>query len=313
MSLPTRWNNTRIQHLIPSEVIYGFTYNVNKTSYCLYLTNFKDVWTEALGKIEFLKKTVEYGIEDLNEKRTLELFELLDKGIQDGIDVQKSETAQDELIFNTTLHLPWTFNLTKSSSEKTIQFFAQLNFQQFSNHRYLQEQLHHLKLVVAVKDTYIKFLYENLKQSHGLDLIDKFKKNNKLNRKYFTAFEVDSWQKDFEKHASQKTSSELLKLSIHDVNTWQKSAESVGEAELESEAEISGPYFTSPLKEDSHNENSSESPTKRGSPNLPNEATIKDHGGNLLETPILKPPSDPVKKKRKLGSLPTKRQKKSDA
>lgn len=146
----------------------------------------------------------------------------------------------------------WVFLLKRKTSEKKAMFFARLSKHQMFNHALLVRQVAHLKTVVDIKDSYIKFLYENFRLSHGSEAVDKYGENHVEDKPYLLPFDEERWKRDFEdKIVREKTSEWEAVVSAATDVVWSQSKRQlkhvVTDTESESDSEEDG-FYSSPLK-----------------------------------------------------------------
>ncbi|EGW30095.1 uncharacterized protein SPAPADRAFT_144617 [Spathaspora passalidarum NRRL Y-27907] len=305
MLLPKLWKSCNLPFL-ESPCIYGFSI---ADGYGFYLTDFTSLWNQRLNQDELIAVAAENGLEDVTNECMANLLCALEESVSNKDNL--SFTQADNVIeCKLTGEFNWTFTLTKRSPEQTVTFLSQLNYQQFSNNVYLTHQINNLQKIIAVKDTFIKFLTENFKQTHGLDLINKYKRMNKQDIEAIEQFNKIRWSKasaiEYRKVRTSKKRSEMEELSknINEAigNSW-KFANSFYTNEEELEEQLSPIKIHPDL-----------SPIKSSSPPPPG-AKKKLKFGALGVKPSLPKPHTPVaptgatptpsprKKKQKIGSL----------
>ncbi|KAG2734185.1 hypothetical protein G9P44_002191 [Scheffersomyces stipitis] len=239
--LPIRWQ----QHqLSDKEFIYGFHSDPEDRSIGFYVTDFATVWIQRLEGSSFLQVASSYGFEDLSPSRIRVLFELMEQSIYDT-DTVKFRFEPGDSICSVSIgskDINWDFSLVAQDQRDSVRFLSSLNYQQFANHKYLLYAIEDLKKTIEVKDTYIRFLTENFKQSHGTELLSKYKKNNRNDTKYITKFNDEKWQqcidlaykKNRNSSPPDRRSKQDIEASIRDIRSW-KSTEPLSK---KSEAEV---------------------------------------------------------------------------
>lgn len=191
--LPTQWISKSIPFLEKQECIYGFIYNtLNSCSYGFYLTNFDHVWVQELDKEGIIKAANSIGLEDLKETDLIHLLHELKNDVHDNITFEQKD---DNIIVQTSGQPQWKFSLIQQDDIRTIQFLAKLNYQQFATMNFLKYQIEDLKDIISVKDQYSRFLATNFKQSHGMELINNYKKINRSDLESIERFNPSRWEK----------------------------------------------------------------------------------------------------------------------
>ncbi|KAK6458369.1 uncharacterized protein RJT20DRAFT_31265 [Scheffersomyces xylosifermentans] len=268
LPLPTEWESKSLSWMSPSrDILYGFSYDPEQYTYGFYLTNFNKVWAEEVeGKETFNDIAERYGFEDLSLSKVKDLFQLLYRGIYKEPSLSFESTNRDIKVSLNTNDFNWEFSLKRQDQPQCIEFLAKLNFQQFANHNYLQYKIEDLKRTVEVKDRYIRFLSENFKQSHGTELLAKYRRNNKDDLMYIANFNNSKWETSINrsyKRLRQKSNRDVqadirdkIRTSISDRQTW-KSDQSLSkdsealtvETSPEKPAEAGGQFIKAPPDE----------------------------------------------------------------
>lgn len=192
--LPTEWITKSLPILGNNhQCIYGFISNVQiDCSYGFYLTNFEHVWVQELDKQGITTAASSIGLEDLTDSTLIHLLNELKKDIRNNI---QFEQKNGHIIAQADGQPQWKFSLLQQDHSRTIQFLAKLNYQQFANMSYLKFQVDNLKEIISVKDQYARFLATNFKQSHGMELIDNYKRNNRSESESIEKFNPHRWNK----------------------------------------------------------------------------------------------------------------------
>ncbi|KAG7660602.1 uncharacterized protein J8A68_005868 [[Candida] subhashii] len=308
--LPTDWKSKSLSILSPSPTcIYGLTYNIPELSYGFYLTNFTNLWSQELTREELIKTASGFGFEDASMGDLVSLINITSKGVsqEESLSFRKSDD-NDELI-ECELKLDeinWVFKLQKSNQEELIQFLSRLNYQQFSNHSFLLHQIQDLKHVIGIKDTFIRFLVENFKQSHGLELINNYKRINRTDIESIERFNPERWERG-NAISYKKSRSSMKKKSnedelINNIDTSIKGCWKFANS------------FYQDIPEDKQEEEEL-SPVKFDALESVNSSPIKkkhdrgnDDSPNLSHSASPGPQStSPFKKKLKIGALTSKR------
>ncbi|KAI5970771.1 hypothetical protein CANMA_000190 [Candida margitis] len=150
----------------------------------------------------------ELGIDGLTNDKLILMLEALVKNISHKITFQNC----GDIIAQLDLDFSWSFELKKQEPEMSITFLCKLNCQQFVNNTYLQYEINQFKHVLDAKDSYVKFLELNFKQTHGEQLIRQYKKNNKEVLRFITTFDQKEWEQEvkagFQKQRYQNQSLE---------------------------------------------------------------------------------------------------------
>lgn len=190
---PTQWIARSIPFLGQEKpCIYGFIHNSEYHYYGFYLCNFENVWKQEVDKQKLVDLARSIGIEDMSDVELGELVNDISRYIP-----EKMEFKQDgiNVIAETVGDIQWVFNLSRQSQEQTIGFLYKLNYQQFENICFMKFQVDNLKEVISVKDQYSRFLATNFKQSHGMDMINNYKKNNRSDIEFIERFDERKWEK----------------------------------------------------------------------------------------------------------------------
>ncbi|ODV79091.1 uncharacterized protein CANTADRAFT_34912, partial [Suhomyces tanzawaensis NRRL Y-17324] len=188
--LPTRWHSLSLGFLSRPEVIFGLQHT--RSQYTFYLTNFEHVWVEVADKTQLIAKGRQFGFEDLNTSKMMDLIQLL-ANLDQHKEADFALDGDDIKLLKNDVH--WVFQLAKQPVDVTVQFLRELNMQQFQNHSLLLEKIGDLKHSIEIKDTYSRFLVENFKLSHGMDLISDYKRNNKRDAEFLEPFRSETWEK----------------------------------------------------------------------------------------------------------------------
>ncbi|RLV92457.1 hypothetical protein JA1_003175 [Spathaspora sp. JA1] len=311
MILPKKWKCDNL--LGRKTCLNGIT--ISSNGYSFFMTDFVSLWYEQLNGQEFLKVAAEeHGLEDLTNEGMVKLLTSIEECF---LEKKLSITETDDTLLcslpGTVSSVFWKFKLVKQSPDKTIEFLAALNYQQFSNHAYLQQQINSLIEIIGVKDTFIRFLVENFKQSHGLELINKYKRMNKEDLHAIEQFNTSRWEKvnanEYRKLRTKRKTNEQEELNniIKQVagDQW-KFANSFYTAEPEVEEELSPVKIkpeSSPVARASAPPPSSPLPAKKklkiGMLGASTKLSAKPEPTTTTTTTTTPSP----KKKRKIGSL----------
>lgn len=320
MKLPQRWTPVKIDG---TSVIYGI-YSDN-LSYSVYATDFEHVWTEVLTIDELVNKARTFGYEDLDPESIANLLQLITKAMH-------NTSPKFRLTWNIefTVTLPdfsWTFSLKQ---QDPAQFLAHLNRQQFLNQDYLIKQIKDLHNIIRIKDVYTKFLLENFKLSHGIDLISNYKHNNKKDTDHLDPFNEAKWLKKFE--SSYTPESDSLWSAISNVtrdSLWSVSSctkDTARSPSQDADGFKSSQFYTSPIKLESFEE-AQKRKSQRITDSIPNLAPdlqvslqfITSQFPPSLPVPESQDPiagsqitisSSPTKKRKRFGDLPSRKRKK---
>ncbi|RCK65321.1 hypothetical protein Cantr_01207 [Candida viswanathii] len=158
----------------------------------MYLTNFEHVWVQELDKQGFTTAADSVGFEDVSDADLVDLLKAISEDVVDNIEFGPQG---DHIIAVTRAQITWKFSLVKQDASRTVLFLARLNYQQFANMSFLKYQVESLKDVISVKDQYARFLATNFKQSHGTELIDNYKRNNRSDLEAIEKFNALRWDK----------------------------------------------------------------------------------------------------------------------
>ncbi|KGR05481.1 hypothetical protein MG3_05050 [Candida albicans P78048] len=254
MSLfPTQWIAKSIPFLGQEKpCIYGFTYNSECYYYGLYLCNFENVWKQEVEKQKLVHIAKTIGIEDMSDDDLVELINDISRYIP-----EKMVFEQDDVNVRarTIGDIEWRFNLSRQNQEQTIEFLYKLNYQQFENICFMKFQVDSLKEIISVKDQYSRFLATNFKQSHGMDMINNYKKNNQSDIEFIERFSPKKWDKkvvsQYRNLQSKNNRSSIngLKICIETaINTISKFASLFSENEAKEE-EQSSPVKLDPVED----------------------------------------------------------------
>lgn len=197
VELPLSWNRSRSEQLQPSNIIFGFIYDENDHTYGLYITNFKNVWSEVLTRNQLLQKAGSFGLERLTDSQVVDLLKSLKSAINDlkEIPLEGFDSKNGSMKLTIRIEeLSWPFELLKRTDNESVQFLAALNFQQFSIQNSLNYKVADLQRIMKKKDYFIKFLSENFKSSHGDELIRKFRKNHHSDIESLDPFNEEKWK-----------------------------------------------------------------------------------------------------------------------
>lgn len=206
MLLPLNWIVYPIGNL---NVIYGVS--IEQMGYTFYATDFKLVWSETLDRSQLIERAQLLGVEDVQTKQLKQIISLIEKNVENtSFDIPSLSAALD------SKELKWTFNLRKMNPSECILFLASLNDLQFTNHQVLLAKIHNLERIIEIKDVYTKFLTENFKLSHGMDLITAYKRNNKDDLYAIEPFDETKWREQFDTSFPKD-----IKSATNDVDTWE--------------------------------------------------------------------------------------------
>ncbi|RCK66038.1 hypothetical protein Cantr_01713 [Candida viswanathii] len=191
--LPTQWVSRSLTFLGDSgQCIYGFIYDTVETCSCgFYLTNFHHVWVQELGKKGIKTAASSIGLEDLSDGDLVHLLRGLNEDVRSNITFERKD---NHIIAATNGQPQWKFSLIKQDDARTVRFLAKLNYQQFANRNFLKYQIDNLKDIIAVKDQYARFLATNFKQSHGMELINNYKRINSSDLESIERFNALRWE-----------------------------------------------------------------------------------------------------------------------
>lgn len=301
--LPTNWATKSIPFIDPQICIYGFAHNQQDLSYGFYLSNFTNVWLQELLRDDLIQTAHKLGFEDASSRELTQLIKLLSEGVTHEDKLSFVQQNQENITCELKLdEINWSFKLTRQKQDIMIEFLAKLNYQQFANHSYLLHLINHLENVILIKDTYIRFLVENFKQSHGLELINNYKRMNKTDIEAIEKFDIPRWEKrnaiSYRKsqssHKKKPTQQELTKIISNAVNStsWKFANLFYQDIQEESDEELS------PRKFDALESTPMSSPIKMSNPTQVPKLTH-----TLSSTPT----TSPQKKRVKIGALTSKR------
>ncbi|CUM64156.1 uncharacterized protein PRCAT00001748001 [Priceomyces carsonii] len=204
LELPDIWYPSSFKSICPPNFIYGLRINKETNSYCFYITNFSDAWVEATSEEDLLEKAGSLGYEDLDDDALKNLLETLGEGSCDNtkgkaLNFTTLSLSREDIIISLSFkELLWNFKLKKQLQEYLTELLSALNFQQFRNHNYLQHDINYLKKLIKLKDLYMSYLTENLKLSHGNEIIKRYSKNNRSEYAALKEFNDSEWAKTTE-------------------------------------------------------------------------------------------------------------------
>ncbi|CAK9442038.1 uncharacterized protein LODBEIA_P58240 [Lodderomyces beijingensis] len=188
---PTRWFHRRINGMDPSECIFGLRYDPKILHCGFYFTNFEQVWVQELDRDELEGKAKRISIDDSGHATLLELLRSINKEIPHRL---KFTISTECIVVDVPIGLDWKFELEQLQPAETINFLTELTYQQFAHSSYLNYKLQGLKSVVGAKDSYIRFLTMNFKQSHGDQAMKKYRLNHDDEAEGIDQFESDKWE-----------------------------------------------------------------------------------------------------------------------
>ncbi|KAK6198042.1 uncharacterized protein RJT21DRAFT_116088 [Scheffersomyces amazonensis] len=230
ITLPQKWTTSTVQGLQSSEVLIGLVPETE--GYRLYVTNFNGLWTDTTESVYEYATKLGYSVSLDYERK--ELVATIHKAIYSSKELKSGlicsyHNGQLDIHIDHT-DFKWKFYVHQQDSTQLAAFLAGLNYQQFANQQYLTYKLRQLQHSVQVKDLYIKFLSENFKLSHGSQLINKFKKNNKLDASDMAEFNSVEWDKYVNEQylsqakrvarSSEKRLHDIVHTSLTDHSAW---------------------------------------------------------------------------------------------
>lgn len=288
MILPQHWVVSTLNNC---KIIYGLSSNLQSPAYTIYISDFRRVWVESLDHHQLIEKAKLLGVEDLRTKQLKEIISLIALKVCVAENMTFDINNSNLCALLDCVEFKWSFSLMSMKPSECIDFLASLNELQFTNHQVLLEKIHHLQRIIDVKDVYTKFLMENFKLSHGMDLITSYKRNNKSDLDAIEPFVKNKWLDHFDTSITKDIHS-----ATNDLNTWKIASRICQET---APVAIKDPlpfesvqFYTSPLKEDTP-----KNPTK----------VETENDDNLANQETNEPNSSPIKKPKRFGALKSSR------
>lgn len=204
--LPTIWETTTVLGLSPPEVQYGFRFDVNHLGYAVYITNFLSLWVQELTRNDIVQQANSIGLEDIDDEAIVDLLKLVGDSSQNSSNLSLTLVENVIEVVVKMSGINWTFQLHRQLSEVYSEFMVRFCKQLLAVNKFSTYKIDELNAIIKIKDIYSKFLTENFKLSHGMDLINKFKKNNKATAEQFEPFNDTKWNKKLEISYAQESS-----------------------------------------------------------------------------------------------------------